>query len=98
MSQGAGVIFGIFVLVAVFMLTRKVNAWRIKRAYFFIVEDLKVRGALDPQSSVELPYDRRPLIRMGMRDFRPQALQDMISNNFVEVTDNGKYYLKDKTI
>ena len=36
MSQGTGVIFGISVLVAVFMLTRKVNAWRIKRAYFFV--------------------------------------------------------------
>ena len=98
MSQGTQVIFGILVLVAVFMLTRKFHTWRVKRAYFFIVEDLKARGALDPQSSVELPYDRRPLIRMGMRDFRPQALQDMISNNFVGVTDSGKYYLKDKTI
>lgn len=80
------------------MLTRRFHAWRVKRAYFFIVEDLKVRGALDPQSSVELPYDRKPMIRMGMRDFRPQALQDMISNNFVAVTAGGKYYLKDKTI
>ena len=80
------------------MLTRRFHAWRVKRAYFFIVEDLKAREALDPQSSVELPYDRRPLLRMGMRDFRPQALQDMIANNIVEVTDSGKYYLKDKTV
>ncbi len=80
------------------MLTRRVHNWRVKRAYFFIVEDLKARGALDPQSAVELPYDRRPVFRMGMRDFRPQALQDMISNNFVEVTASGKYYLKDKTV
>jgi len=98
MSQGTQVIFGIFILAGVFMLTRRFHAWRVKRAYFFIVEDLKAREALDPQSSVELPYDRRPLLRMGMRDFRPQALQDMIANNIVEVTDSGKYYLKDKTV
>ncbi len=98
MSQGAQVIIGIFVLVGVFMLKIMFNDWRVKIYYFFIVEDLKVRGALDPQSAVELPYDRRPVFRMGMRDFRPQALQDMISNNFVEVTDSGKYYLKDKTV
>ena len=84
--------------MGVFMLTRRFHAWRVKRAYFFIVEDLKAKGALDPQSSVELPYDRRPLFRMGMRDFRPQALQSMISNNIVEATDSGKYYLKDKTV
>lgn len=84
--------------MAVFILTQRVHAWRVKRAYFFIAEDLKARGALDPQSSVELPYERRPLLRMGMRDFRPQALQHLISNNIVEVTDSGKYYLKDKTV
>jgi len=97
MSQGTVVIFGIFILVAVFMLSRRVHAWRFKRAYFFIIEDLKARGALDPRSSVELPYDRRPLLRMGTRDFRPQALQHLISSNIVDVTDSGKYYLKDKT-
>jgi hypothetical protein len=81
-----------------FILTRKVNALRIKRAYGFIIEDLESKEAFDPSSAVGLPYARASMFRMGMRDFRPKALEYMILGNFIGMTEGGKYYLKNKDV
>lgn len=72
--------------------------WKIKRAYSFIIEDFKARRAFDPASAVEQPYARMARLNMGLRDYRPTALHLLIQDNIVDVTDDGKYYLKDKTV
>ena len=70
MSETAQIILGVLFLVVVFILTRIGMVWRIRRAGMFVVKDLENRGALEPDSAVDLPYARVRLIRMGMRDFR----------------------------
>lgn len=98
MSESVQIIFAICLLIAVYMLTRKVNAWRIKRAYVRIIKDLEKKEALTPSSAVSLPYARQSIFRLGVRDFRPRALQFLIASHIVGVTEDGAYYLKDKGV
>jgi hypothetical protein len=98
MSEIAQLILGVCFLIVVVILTRRLHAWKIKRAYLFIIEDLKAQGAFDPASAVDQPYARKASLRMGLRDHRPTALHLLIQATIVGVTDDGKYYLKDKTV
>ena len=85
-------------LFVVVILTRKFNAWKMKQAYFGIVRDIKAKKAFDSQTAVDLAYARSPIFRVGLRDLRPVALEHLVQDNIVGVTDDGKYYLKDKTV
>ena len=96
MSESGGIIIAICVLIAVYMLTRKVNAWRIKGAYMRIIKDLERKEAFTPSSAIALPYTKESIFRVGVRDFRPKALQFLIASNIVGVTEAGTYYLKEK--
>lgn len=98
MSETGRTIFAICILIAVYILTRKFHAWRIRQTYVLIVKDLEKNGALDPSSAIELPYAKKAIFRIGMRDYRPKAIQYMIGSNIIGMTDSGKYYLKDKGI
>ncbi len=98
MSDTAELIIGICVLLGVIMLTRKYHAWRVKRAMIFIVNDLKAQDAFTPQSAIELPYAKRNVVKLGMRDHRPIAMDHLAFDNIVDVTEGGKYYLKKKTV
>jgi hypothetical protein len=85
MSENTELIIGIGVLILVFVLSRKFHAWKINRAYIFIIEDLKAQGAFDSASAVDLSYARNAMFRL-------------ISNNIVGTTTDDHYYLKDKTM
>jgi hypothetical protein len=98
MSETGQILIGICILIVVVMLTRKFHAWKIKQAYFRIVKDIKAKGALDSKSAIDLPYARNPMFRVGLRDHRPIALEHLIQDNIVGVTEDGKYYLKDKSV
>ena len=98
MSDTAELIIGICVLLGVIMLTRKYHAWRVKRAMIFIVNDLKAQDAFTPQSAKELPYAKRNVVKLGMRDHRPIAMDHLAFDNIVGVTEGGKYYLKNKSV
>jgi hypothetical protein len=98
MSETSELIIGIGVLILVFVLSRKFHAWRFKRAYFFIIDDLKKRAAYSAHAAVELAYAKRNLLRMGARQHRPQALEHLIQENLVGKTEDGRYYLIQKNI
>jgi hypothetical protein len=93
MSETTELIVGITLLISVIALTRKYHAWRIKRAYIFIIDDLKKKGAYSDSSAVELPYAKRNLLRMGLRQHEPQALDHLILQNIVAKTEDGRYFL-----
>ena len=86
------------ILMVVYLLTRKLHAWRMRRAYLFVVEDLKQREAYDPPSAVALPYARSNMFRFGTRDYRPKAIQYLVMGDILGVTEDGRYYLKDREI
>lgn len=96
MSETIRTILAICILIIVYILTRRVHGWRIKRAYTVIIKDLEQKGALDSTSAVVLPYAKKGLFRVGVRDYRPKALEYLILGNIVGVTDSGKHYLKNK--
>jgi hypothetical protein len=89
---------GIILLVLVFAFTRRVHAWKIRRAYARIVQDLERKGALDPSSAADLPYAKRGMLRVGLRDYRPQTIKFMIEGKIIGVTESGRYYLKNKDV
>ena len=98
MSDIGQLIIGICILLGVIMLTRKYHAWRVKRAMIFIVNDLKAQNAYTPESAIDLPYAKRNVMKLGMRDHRPIAMQHLAFENVVGVTEEGKYYLKDRSV
>ncbi|MBW2428010.1 MAG: hypothetical protein JRF56_03555 [Deltaproteobacteria bacterium] len=93
MPETTELILGIAAFIAVIALTRKYHAWRFKRAYIFIIDDLKNKGAYSAHSAVELPYTKRNMLRMGMRQHHPQALDHLIMENIVGKSEDGRYYL-----
>ena len=68
MSETGRTIFAICILIAVYILTRKFHAWRMRQTYLSIVKDLEKNEALDPSSAIELPYAKKGVFRIGMRD------------------------------
>ena len=98
MSETTQLILGIAAFIVVIALTRKYHAWRFKRAYIFIIDDLKNKGAYSAHSAVELPYTKRNMLRMGMRQHHPQALDHLIMENIVGKSEDGRYYLVQKNV
>ena len=98
MSETGRTIFAICILIVVYILTRKFHAWRMRQTYLSIVKDLEQKGAVDPSSAIELPYAKKAIFRIGMRDYRHKAIEYMMVSNIIGMTDSGKYYLKDKNV
>jgi len=98
MSETVQIIMGIGIMLIVIVLTRRYHAWKIKKAYLSIIEDLKAKGALDLMSAVDLPYGRRKILRIGLKDHRPTALKSLVLDKIVGVSEDGKYYLLVKTL
>ena len=98
MSETTELILGIAALIAVITLTRRYHAWRFKRAYIFIIDDLKNKGAYSADSAVDLPYAKRNLLKMGLRQHHPQALDHLIMENIVGTSEDGRFYLMQKNV
>lgn len=98
MPQSLELIISILLLVAALILSRQYHAWKIKKAYLRIIEDLKSSKALDPESAIALPYANRSLLRIGLRDHRPMALKSLVAEKIVGVTEDSRYYILDKRV
>ena len=98
MSETIQIIMGIGIMLIVIVLTRRYHAWKIKKAYLFVIEDLKTKGAFDLKSAVDLPYGRRSMLRIGLKDHRPTALKSLVLDKIVAISVDGKYYLLDKAL
>jgi hypothetical protein len=96
MSETIQVIVGIILLVGVYILTQMVVGYRIKRAARGIVRDLDLKKAYSAESAIELPYAKANLFRIGLRDFRPKAVDALVQGGILSRTSTGKYFLKKK--
>jgi len=94
MSETVQIIVGIILLVGVYGLTQMMVGYRIKRAARGIVRDLDFKKAHAAESAIELPYAKSNLFHIGLRDFRPKALDALIQGAIVGKTAAGRYYLK----
>lgn len=93
MSDKMELFLGIIVLILVLAGTRRYHAWRIRRAYRLVVDDLESNDARAPESAVNLPYAAKNLLRMGIRDHRKLALNHLMMDQVVGQTEDGRYYL-----
>ncbi|MBW2077484.1 MAG: hypothetical protein JRI71_08030 [Deltaproteobacteria bacterium] len=93
MPEFAQKIIGILFLIMVFVLTRIGLAHRIRRAATLVIKDLETRKAFDSGSAAQLPYAKQGYFRIGLRDYRPKALESLVQGGIVRRTENGKYYL-----
>jgi hypothetical protein len=93
MPESVQIILGIMFLVAVFVLTRMGIAWKLSRSAGLIIKDLRAKGAVDPVTAVDLPYAKSSPLRIGMRDYFPKALEQMVVDGVVAKTVSNKYYL-----
>ncbi|MCU0562006.1 MAG: hypothetical protein MUD16_17670 [Desulfobacterales bacterium] len=94
MPESIQIVIGLIVLVGVYLLTQVVVGYRIRRTARAIIKDLERRKAIDPASAAELPYERRSLLHIGLRDFRPKALAALVEGGIVARTEAGRYFLK----
>jgi hypothetical protein len=83
----------LFVIGALFLAFR-ISGWKMKKAGDFIIRDLKEKKAFDPASAVVLPYTKSPLLNIGLRDYRPSALTELIKQDVVRMLEGGRYYLR----
>ncbi|MBI4962276.1 MAG: hypothetical protein HY913_03285 [Desulfomonile tiedjei] len=94
MSEPVQIILSFFFLVGIFVLTRYIIASKMKRATGLIIRDLEKQDARDPVTAVDLPYAKRDVLRIGMRNYHAKAVEDMVSAGVVGKTGGGKYYLR----
>jgi hypothetical protein len=90
------IIVGVLFLILVFIATRYGIYLRIKSACRYVIKDLERQKAFDAASAVELPYAKHSYFHIGLRDFRPKAVQSLLEGGVVAKTPNEKYYLKAK--
>jgi hypothetical protein len=93
MSEPVQIILGLLVLAGIFVMTRYVIGWQVKRATGRIIGDLQTQEALDPITAVDLPYVKENPLRMGMRNYYAKAMEFMVAEGVVGKTGSGKYYL-----
>ena len=96
MPEFVQIISGLLFLMVVYILTRIGVARRIRHTAIRIIQDLERREAFDPNSAVELPFAKANRLRIGLRDYRPKALESLIQGHIVGRTQDGKCYLVER--
>jgi hypothetical protein len=86
----------ILVMVGALLLALRIAGWKMKKAYEFIIRDLNEKQAFDPASAVELPYAKSPMINIGLKDYRPRALEELVRQGTIRQLEGGRYFLLKK--
>ena len=95
MSQNVKIVLMVLLTVAAFILVSLLTGWRTKKASDFIIRDLKEKKAFDPASAVMLPYSKSTPFRIGLKDYRPSALQQLVKYDVIRLQEGDRYYLRD---
>jgi hypothetical protein len=94
MSETFKIFLMICCVIGTFILTLFIAGWKMKRAGDFIIRDLKEKKAFDPASSAELPYSKSSMFHLGLRDYRPKALEQLVKQDVIRWQEGNRYYLK----
>jgi len=95
MSETMKILLMVLLTIGTLILTFRIAGWKMKKASDFILRDLKEKKAFDPVSAVELPYCKDSLFHVGLRNYRPKALNALLENGDVRALEGGRYYLRE---
>ena len=87
MSETVKIVFMVLLTIGAFILSRYIAGWQMNKAGEFILRDLKEKKAFDPESAVELPYCKSPMFRVGLRDYRPRAMEQLVKHDVVRMLE-----------
>jgi hypothetical protein len=88
------IVLYVVILIGAFVLSQIIVGWKTRGACRTIIKDLQTREAYGPDSAAALPYaQRKSLLHFGAKDYKPQALQQLVMQKIVNITDDGKFYL-----
>jgi len=95
MSETLKTILFILLVIGALFLAFRITGWKMKKACEFIIRDLREKKAFDPASAVKLPYAKGPMINIGLRDYRPRALDVLMKQDVVRMLEGDVYYLRE---
>jgi hypothetical protein len=95
MSETIKMILLVLLAIGALFVSLGFAGWKMRRACDFIIRDLKEKKALDPASAAELPYCKSSMFRIGLRDYRPRALNALVKHDVIRVVTDGRYYLRE---
>lgn len=98
MPEAVKIILVFLFMAVILFYSRKYRATQMIKARDTIIKDLKNQGALDVESAVELPYAKRHILRVGLRDDRPRVLKQMLQYGIVCMSEQGRFYLNESAI
>lgn len=93
MSETIKIVFMVLLTIGAFIISRRIAGWKMNKAGEFIIRDLKEKKAFDAESAVELPYCKNRMFRLGLRDYRPRAMEQLVKHDVVRMLEGGKYFL-----
>ncbi|MEN6638871.1 MAG: hypothetical protein ABFC95_06710, partial [Smithella sp.] len=85
----------IFFVIGGLFFALRITGWKMKKACEFIIRDLREKKAFDQASAVKLPYAKGPMINIGLRDYRPRALDVLMKQDVVRMMEGDVYYLRE---
>jgi len=93
MKTAIELVLALAILVGVYLLTQRIVIWRLQRTCNRVLRDLQAKGAFSPESAVPLPYAHKNPLRIGVRDYRPKAVEILLIQGKVATNEDGAYYL-----
>ena len=95
MSETVKIILMLLLTIGAFIISRLIAGWQMNRAGEFIIRDLKKKKAFDAESAAELPYCKSRMFRVGLRDYRPRVMEQLVKHDVVRILEGEKYYLRE---
>ena len=96
MEQTVQIILACFILVFAFIISRRILAYKMMKAYNAIMSELEEKGAFNPESAAELHGLNRYPLRFGLRDYRPKVLQQLLVGGIIGMNEEGAYFIQKK--
>lgn len=87
------IILMILLVLGGIVISLYITGLRMRKAAEFIMQDLREKKAFDSASAVELSYAKGSLLNFGLRDYRPQALQELLKQGVVQIQEHGRYFV-----
>lgn len=92
----------VLIMLVLILIAFVASNFLMKRAIRDVLKMFRTGQAMTPETAKfqdELGFKKRSFIQFkALRDYKPTALQVLIRNNIVQVTEEGRVYLSEETL